>query len=613
MDITTGLPSNQTVYGTLIASPGSTLGTSTAPFASVYATTGNFTDINVSGTIYNTALSDDLTDLGNRIDDIIDDSVTALTSTWSSTKNFNTFNFVPGAFATDLIPDVDDTRDIGTPAKRIKTVHVGDVVITDNLEIPGYPDVDSTLGAHDTHVGTANIHFEQKDIDHVNILNKGTNTHAQIDTNLSTLNTKTQNQTATVSETTFNQRLYVPNSATQTRLHAGLSAKGIVEIDDGATVYSLLNVPPAATQTRLHAGLWAKGVVEIDNGATVYGLLNVPAAATQTRLHAGLSTKGIVEIDDGATVYSLLNVPPAATQTRLHAGLWAKGVVEIDDGATVYGNLAVSGTTTGIDHTALSNIGTNTHAQIDTNLSTLNTKTQNQTATGGLTTFTTDLALQGTNRYEFRNSGPNFNLRALTPNTDIFFFNATNFNLTTPGVRGLYVGPGNRPVVTSGFTATAPGPVCTNTTTEVDITPTTGLGTLTVAANAIIVGSTTSMRVSGPVDSEGKAVNLTLRLRSGGVAGAVIAVQQFTVTSLLNTAFVWELFFTCTAVGVGGTMTASQWAIADTASFSRTGIANIDTTIANPFTLTAQWSNANASNLIQINQLVSYNIYQPMA
>lgn len=532
MDITTGEPSNQTVNGTLIASPGSTLGTSTAPFASVYATTGNFTDINVSGTIYNTALSDDLTALGNRIDDIIDDSVTALTSTWSSTKNFNTFNFVPGAFATDLIPDVDDTRDIGTPAKRIKTVHVGDVVITDNLEIPGYPDVDSTL---------------------------------------TTLNSKTQYIYAdTNDQSTHIGRLWVDDWC---------QVDGIFSCLGGMNAFGDLIInQPAVLNPRgdIHFGI-AGSVCE----AKIFGTELKFSGVTSGLDHTHLNNKG----------------------TNTHAQLDS----HVADATIHYTQAA-------IDHVNILNKGANTHAQIDTKLSTLEGKTAHQIVFTPLTTsFANVIEAKGTNAYTF-DAGTLDLLIQRAGVGSIIKYDATTANVTTPIIRGLYIGPGTRPVVSGGFTQTNTVTI-NNTATETLLTGT-GIGTLTMPANAIVVGSTSLMRIAGEFLTFANNQVLTLRVKkvAGTPADLNFLVLPITIQSTSPlTPWNLDFLFTCRNTGVGATFAYRAAGSFGTQVVQFNGLAGLDTTVSNTLNTTAQWTTLNINNSINSAQLLTTNLYQPTA
>lgn len=159
--------------------------------------------------------------------------------------------------------------------------------------------------------------------------------------------------------------------------------------------------------------------------------------------------------------------------------------------------------------------------------------------------------------------------------------------------------------IAASFIATANKTVA-NTTTETSLIGT-GLGSMTLAAAAISVGTRIRTTLRGTLGTAVVAPNLTIKVKAGST---VIASLVFTalVGSLSAKGFAIFLDIVVRTTGVSGTITANgEVAIGNSASallseYFIDQSATIDTTSALTFDVTATWSTASASNTITSNQ-----------
>ena len=195
--------------------------------------------------------------------------------------------------------------------------------------------IDTDAANLTSHTSDATIHFTEASIDHTAIQNIGTNTHAQIDAHIAGTNVHGVNEVMGTSGSTL-QTIDI------------LTTNKINDADD-------FELQPTTILTRLTSFTTDRAMASIDPANTEWLILANDTSYTLT----------IKNEDTGATAAN-----------RILTGTGAD--VDIAAGASVH--LAYDSTESrwrvigsnlqesAIDHTAIQNIGTNTHAQIDTHI-----------------------------------------------------------------------------------------------------------------------------------------------------------------------------------------------------------------------------------------------------
>jgi hypothetical protein len=163
------------------------------------------------------------------------------------------------------------------------------------------------------------------------------------------------------------------------------------------------------------------------------------------------------------------------------------------------------------------------------------------------------------------------------------------------------------------FSVLGPGGNATaNTETSLFTGATFSIGSLTIPANAFFLGSTLRGELWGDCDGDG-GTNVTLRVKIGGTVVLTGISSTFAAVSGKSWRFTY-FFLNCQAVGASGNVRGGAGVIGSQVSVSpymfnvdltTTGVGNasgpvvINTTIANAFDLTAQFS-ASGGNRLRI-------------
>jgi len=171
------------------------------------------------------------------------------------------------------------------------------------------------------------------------------------------------------------------------------------------------------------------------------------------------------------------------------------------------------------------------------------------------------------------------------------------------------------PASTGLFTQTANGPTVTATTTESTIIGT-GVGSLTIPANAFQVGDSFRVDIMGHISAKN---NDTVRIRVK--AGSILLGDTGVVTmpNITNKHFDMSLNFTIRSLGAAGVASIAsggQFTYSKNASnafegsdFSLVNNTTFDTTISNTLNITVQWSSADPLNSIYTEILTLYKTY----
>jgi len=142
------------------------------------------------------------------------------------------------------------------------------------------------------------------------------------------------------------------------------------------------------------------------------------------------------------------------------------------------------------------------------------------------------------------------------------------------------------------------------TVTVEDTVVETVLWTGHMAANSLVAGNMFKFHTDGIVNnaSAGAGDRITLRIRIGGIAGAVAATINPAAGNLTNA--MWHIDANACQRTIGG---ANPRAIHIMLVIGATtvgvkGVANVDTTANMDVVLTAEWGNADAANVISLYQ-----------
>lgn len=170
-------------------------------------------------------------------------------------------------------------------------------------------------------------------------------------------------------------------------------------------------------------------------------------------------------------------------------------------------------------------------------------------------------------------------------------------NTTTAGLFGL-------------FSQTAQGVTLTNTTTETDILGT-GVGSLSVPANAFQVGDSYHAKIGGTISAQ-NGDEVTIRVKNGAsvlASTGLISLQAVTALS-------WEIEidFTVRTIGASGTIfTNGNFAYnRNTGSlegFVFSDLQTIDTTVSSTLSITAEWNQAKTQDIIFTDITTLYKTY----
>jgi uncharacterized Zn-binding protein involved in type VI secretion len=186
----------------------------------------------------------------------------------------------------------------------------------------------------------------------------------------------------------------------------------------------------------------------------------------------------------------------------------------------------------------------------------------------------------------------------------------TSAGISIPGRMTIF---GARPVCSGGYSMTTNPAELKNSTVETSIIGT-GSGTLTLLANAFTVGGCSRAFMGGDIDTTGSPT-ITFRVYVGPTSSTLLVTFVIPLTSITLVAWRLEVMLTCRALGSGTTgklQMNSFFVLHDTTNASTwvsNPLADIDTTVANTFRVTAQWSVASASNILRVNTFNTFNMF----
>ena len=214
----------------------------------------------------------------------------------------------------------------------------------------------------------------------------------------------------------------------------------------------------------------------------------------------------------------------------------------------------------------------------------------------------------------FKN-GTNNILQLNSTGNNITFNNAYTFPTADGGAEQVLKTDGSGALSfgtpTSGlFAQTADSATVTNTTTETSIIGT-GVGSLTVPADAFAVGDSYHAKIGGVISAQ-NGDDITINIKSGSTILATTGALDLEATTSM--AWECELDFTIRAIGASGeivtngnfaynrnTGTLEGYVFQDTVSF--------DTTVSNTLDITATWAQAKTQDEINSHNFVLHKVY----
>lgn len=171
------------------------------------------------------------------------------------------------------------------------------------------------------------------------------------------------------------------------------------------------------------------------------------------------------------------------------------------------------------------------------------------------------------------------------------------------------------PTIYGLFAQTALGTLITNTTTETSLIGT-GVGSLTVPANAFQVGDSFTVKLCGPLSC---ANNETIHIRVKSDGTTIADAGVFPMKIATNKFFELVMDFTVTKIGGAGVaelFTNGQYSYNHNTQGEIAGnnfalISNtvFDTTVTNVLSITAEWGAAKSANKIQSQNFVLTKTY----
>lgn len=193
------------------------------------------------------------------------------------------------------------------------------------------------------HVADGTIHFTEASIDHANILNIGVNSHAQIDTALGVAVSHRADATIHFTEGSIDHTAIA---------NVGANSHAAIDSHIGDTNIHFADAPADANSYVRNNNAWVLETVQ--SFGEYRGTFDASGGVFPTTLNQGdwfnVTVAGTVD-GQAFIVGDILVATVDSPSTTVFAGNWS-----------VVPNISVT------DHTLLTNIGVNTHAQLDTHL-----------------------------------------------------------------------------------------------------------------------------------------------------------------------------------------------------------------------------------------------------